>query len=254
LSSRIATVRDENRRPVSPMARLLHPIATRLPRASVNYIKYHFIGRLISRDLDALGVLWGTDKAVGHHSYTPHYARHLRASRRSVRTVLEIGIGGTQDPEGGGNSLYMWKNYFPRARVFGMDIHEKHLAGVSEVRAIRGDQSDPAQLRQVIATCSPIDLVIDDGSHIASHILTTFANVFPALAPGGWYVIEDLETAYQPEYGGGPPGSPGTAMSLVKSLLDDVNVGPLPVEAVHAYPGIVFIRKAPEREPGHRDR
>jgi hypothetical protein len=63
------------------------------------------------------------------------------------------------------------------------------------------------------------------------------------LEPGGWYVIEDLETQYMPAYGGGPPGASDTAVALTKSLLDDLNVGPRPVAAVHAYPGIVFIRK-----------
>jgi demethylmacrocin O-methyltransferase len=40
------------------------------------------------------------------------------------------------------------------------------------------------------------------------------------VSPGGLYVIEDLETAYDEDYGGGVPGTPGTAMSLLKELLD----------------------------------
>jgi hypothetical protein len=158
--------------------------------------------------------------------------------------VLEIGIGYRDDLTLGGNSLYMWKNYFPRASVYGLDIFEKRLVGVPGVVAFRGDQSDPAALQTVVESCAPFDLVIDDGSHIGLDIITAFGVLFPAVRPGGWYVIEDLETSYiQQPYGGGPAGTPHTGVALTKSLLDDVNVGPRAVASVHAYRGIVFIRR-----------
>ena len=40
-------------------------------------------------------------------------------------------------------------------------------------------------------------LEVDDGSHIASDIPASFKILFPAVRHGGWYVIEDLETAYR---------------------------------------------------------
>ncbi len=215
--------------------RPLHPIASLLPRSTVNLTKYQ-IGRLFASNLDALGVLWGTDKALGHHAYTPLYARHLGRARSSIRSVLEIGIGG-------GNSLYMWRNYFPRATVYGLDVLEARLVGVPGVVAFRGDQSDPAALERLLENCEAFDLIVDDGGHIGSHIITSFGALFPAVQPGGWYVIEDLEGAYSPDYGGGPAGTPDTAVALTKSLLDDLNIGPRAVAAIHAYQGIVFIRK-----------
>jgi hypothetical protein len=225
------------------LKRPLHPIANRLPRSVVNLAKYQ-IGRLLAWNLDALGVLWATDKARGQHGYTPLYARHLRRGRRSIHSVLEIGIGYGSDPKRGGNSLYMWKNYFPRAAVYGLDIFDKRLVGVPGVVALKGDQSDTVALRKLVEGRAPFDLVIDDGSHIASDVIASFGVLFPAVRPGGWYVIEDLETAYIEErYGGGPPGTPHTAVALTKSLLDDVNVGPRAISSVHAYRGIVFIRK-----------
>lgn len=59
------------------------------------------------------------------------------------------------------------------------------------------------------------------------------------------YVIEDMATAYNPHYGGGPPGHPGTSVALVKSLIDDVNIDPRVVAAVHVYEQIAFIEKPP---------
>jgi hypothetical protein len=227
------------------MPRSLERLTKRVPRATVNAVKYH-VGRAVSWNLDALGILWGTDKARGHHGYTPYYARHLCAHRWSVRCVLEIGIGADSDPQAGGNSLRMWRSYFPRATIYGVDIYEKELALAGEARIVtlQADQSDRKSLIRVAAACPPFDLVVDDGSHIGSHIVTSFDVLFSALKPGGFYVIEDLETAYLPSFGGGPPGTPGTAAALTKSLLDELNMSSRRVAAVHAYPGLVLIEKA----------
>ena len=222
--------------------RPFQPVAERLPRSAVNRAKW-YVSRPVAWNLDALAILWGTDKALGYHGYTSHYARHLRPRRRAVRCVLEIGIGGYEDATSGGNSLRMWRSYFPKATIYGLDIHQKRL-DEPRIVALQGDQSDAQSLLGAIAECPPFDLIVDDGSHIASHIVTSFNALFPTLNPGGVYVIEDLETAYWQEYGGGPPDTPGTAVALVKALLDDLNVGPRPVAAIHAYPNLAVIEKA----------
>jgi len=43
----------------------------------------------------------------------------------------------------------------------------------------------------------PIDLVIDDASHLLAPSLTTFNTVFPRLRPGGSYVLEDWGWAHR---------------------------------------------------------
>jgi hypothetical protein len=159
--------------------------------------------------------------------------------------VLEIGIGGYQDPVSGGNSLYMWRSYFRRATVYGVDIYEKRLDEYPGIVALRADQSDPRSLQRIIATCPVFDVIIDDGSHIGEHVVTSFTELFPALRPGGFYVIEDLESSYLPELGGGPVGAENTALALARSLLDDLHIGPRAVASIHVYPGIAFIEKAP---------
>jgi hypothetical protein len=221
-----------------PLTRLASPV----PRSAVNRIK-HGLGLALAPNLDALALLWGTDKAPGYHAYTRHYARHLRDRRRSVRCVLEIGIGEGSDPQAGGNSLRMWRNYFPYATIYGIDLHEKRFGSEARIATLKADQSDPRALRLAVNQCPPFDLVIDDGSHVGSHIITAFEVLFPKVRLGGYYAIEDLETSYLPAYDGGPPGTINTAAALAKSLLDDVNVGPRPIAAVHAYPGLVLIEK-----------
>lgn len=216
------------------LGRVLQGLAGRLPDGGRRALL-----RVVARDLDMLAMLWGTDKAPGRHGYTRHYARHLK--RRSVRCMLEIGIGGYEDPKSGGNSLRMWRSYFPKATIYGLDIHKK-LLDEPRIVALHGDQSDPQSLAAAVRNSPPFDLIVDDGSHLASDIVTSFEVLFPKLKPGGTYAIEDLHTAYLSDFGGGPPGTPDTAMALVKSILDDLNSGTRALAGVHAYPGLVLIQ------------
>ena len=194
--------------------------------------------------LDALGILWGTDKARGHHGYTTYYARHLRARRRSIRCVLEIGVGGYVDPHDGGNSLRMWRNYFPSATIYGLDLYEKRFADARRLITLQGDQSDPETLKHVVELCAPLDLVVDDGSHVRSDVIASFDALFPAVKPGGLYAVEDLVAVYPPSYGGSPKGGSESAAGLAKLLLDDLHLDQHPVAAVHAYPGLVLVERA----------
>ena len=40
------------------------------------------------------------------------------------------------------------------------------------------------------------DIIIDDGSHVPQHQITSLACLLPALNPGGLYIIENVETSY----------------------------------------------------------
>jgi hypothetical protein len=61
------------------------------------------------------------------------------------------------------------------------------------------DQNDARQLRDIIGTAfggRPLDLVVDDASHLVEPTRTTFNCLFPRLAPGGVYLIEDWAWAH----------------------------------------------------------
>ncbi|HWP37703.1 MAG TPA: class I SAM-dependent methyltransferase [Gemmatimonadales bacterium] len=171
-------------------------------------------------NLRRLAEIYGSDK--WQKPYPELYERHLGDRRRTVRTVLEIGIGGGPRPERGGASLLMWQRYFPRARIFGVDLYPKKVRG-PRITVLQGDQSDPVFLAALARTVGTPDVIIDDGSHQQAHIAASFTALFPILAPGGVYVIEDMHTAYLPEYGGGPPGHPGTAVSFASSSLTAIS-------------------------------
>jgi hypothetical protein len=152
-------------------------------------------------DLTGLAVRFGSDK-WGSHFYTPWYARHFAPLRDRPLTVIEIGVGGYEDTGAGGGSLRMWERYFRRALVYGVDLHAKPAVGGPRVRVLTGHQADPAFLRDLLSETGPPDLVIDDGSHISRDVIATFEALFPALGPGGLYVVEDLLTSYWPGWGG----------------------------------------------------
>jgi hypothetical protein len=209
-------------------------------------------------DLDALARYYGTDKgsqdfgiAVAHN-YTPIYQRHFGAHRKSVRSLLEIGVGGTSSVEGyetlaGGQSLHMWSRYFPNASILGIDVYDKAVSG-PRIHFERGDATDPLFLRRVIEQYGPFDIVIDDGSHIGREIIASFEVLWDAVRPGGFYVIEDLALAYHHDWEGGPPGTPGTAADLVKRLVDSTLLragDPFrpSVAAMHVYSEIAFLQR-----------
>jgi hypothetical protein len=174
--------------------------------------------------LTVLALLNGTDK-WRYHWYAQHYDRHFRPLRRKKLNLLEIGIGGYDDPNEGGGSLRMWKTFFSRSRIFGLDIADKSIHAEHRIRIVRGSQDDAALLIQLSTEAGGFDIVIDDGSHQNSHIVATFRILFPLLKNGGFYAIEDVQTSYWPAYGGDSINlsNPATAMGFFKSLTDSLN-------------------------------
>ncbi|HEV2376978.1 MAG TPA: hypothetical protein VGS19_33040 [Streptosporangiaceae bacterium] len=215
-------------------------------------------------DLGELAVRYGSDKWGLLHWFTPHYERFLGPLRDQPVRVLEIGIGGYKDPSAGGESLLMWKRYFPRGLVFGLDVFDKHGLDQPRITTLTGDQNDPGYLAGVAERYGPFDVVIDDGSHINEHILTSFQALLPHVRAGGVYVIEDLWTSYCPGFGGetGSAAGPSTSLGLLKSLVDAVHheewsadVGPAGqasalVTGVHIHHNIAFVEKGTNAEGG----
>lgn len=207
---------------------------------------------LVAHDITRLAQIYGTDK--GQTGFAALYGRRLADSRRRIRTVLEIGIGGAEKPNAGGGSLRMWKRYLPHAQIYGIDIHKKNIHE-PRITIFQGSQSDREFLEQVAARIGPIDLLIDDGSHIGDDIHVSFEALFPKVSPGGLYVIEDLHTSYWPKYCGGAPGLPGTGIALIKSLTDGMHHDAFQdelyqasyadehVASIHLHSRIAFIEK-----------
>lgn len=228
----------------------------------------HYYGRVRhGKDLSRLARLFGTDKDASHF-YTQHYHQHFRALRSKPINLLEIGIGGFDDPKQGGHSLRMWKAYFPHGRINGIDLYEKSSHEEERIRTFAGSQVDEAFLRRVIDEIGTPDIIIDDGSHRSEHVIASFKFLFPLLAPNGIYAVEDLQTSYWgvgSEKTGDWDGSsdlqaPHTSMNFLKSLVDCLNYEEFTQEAyqpsyfdrnivgVHFYHNLAFFQKGKNAE------
>ena len=220
----------------------------------------------MSSDLTALAKYFKTDK-WGTHRYTPHYQRHFERFRNQRVRVFEVGIGGDFKNRIAGASLRMWKHYFPKGQIVGLDIEDRFSVAEDRIKVYQGDQSDPAILHRINDECGPFDIIIDDGSHRVFHVLPTFEVLFPLLKDGGIYVIEDIQSSYWPEWGGSEDlNSTETSMALCKRLADGLNYEEFVDESyepsytdrnvvgVHFYHNLVLIEKGTNKEGTNKRR
>ncbi|MDP3920786.1 MAG: class I SAM-dependent methyltransferase [Candidatus Omnitrophota bacterium] len=147
-------------------------------------------------NLTEMGRRFHAEKADPTRQYfgkclTEIYEPYLTAFCGKPIKLLEIGVAR-------GKSLRMWAKYFPQAKIFGLDINpitRKYERG--RIRIIIGSQNDPNVLDGVSREAGTLDIIIDDGSHVNTHILQSFETLFPKLNSGGVYIIEALHCSYQ---------------------------------------------------------
>jgi demethylmacrocin O-methyltransferase len=224
-------------------------------------ITKNLLAVFISNNLTLLAKLYKTDK-TGSHWYTPHYMNHLRKYKNKKIKLLEIGVGGRENPNEGGNSLRMWKRFFHSGKIYGIDIYDKSKLQENRIKIYQGNQVDKEFLEKTTDEIGLLDIIIDDGSHLNEHIIETFKILFPKLKDGGVYVIEDLLTSYWEDYGGNSKNlnNPQTAMNYLKSLTDCLNYQEILDEnynesyfdkkiiTIHFYHNLVFIHKGDNNE------
>jgi hypothetical protein len=142
----------------------------------------------------------GTETSFGRgvpHCYAVDYHRLFAPFRGDEFRMLEIGLenasSATRQPTDA-PSLRIWREFFPRATIYGYDINDFSFFEQDRTITFQGDQASRADLERFIAEQDEpeLRLVIDDGSHASSHQQVSLASLFPHVEPGGLYVIEDL--------------------------------------------------------------
>jgi hypothetical protein len=211
------------------------------------YQSHHFRGlqhlayrAFFGSNLKALAFCYGTDKWTSHN-YVDVYRALFAPLRRKRLNILEIGVGGYDNPRSGGGSLRMWRTYFSRSRIFAIDIEDKSPHDERRIKTFRGSQDDERFLNDVADRIGRIDLIIDDGSHFCHHVIKSFEVLFPRLAPGGLYVVEDTQTSYWDRFGGSSTDleRPDTTMNYFRRLIDGVNAGEIRKVNAHYAPSAV---------------
>jgi hypothetical protein len=158
----------------------------------------------------------GIDKGSIHenHMYSEVYEKMLSKYIDGEPVMIEIGI---LDPRFPGGCLKFWDLIFPNMKYYGFDIIDcNHLkCNRDKITTVIGDQNSPEDLMEMINTydlSGNIDFIIDDGSHISEHIITSFKTLYPHIKKGGYYFIEDLHAGYAER---------DNTMSTINSIIDE---------------------------------
>ena len=224
----------------------------------VNYVEaYSVDARQAETPAGDLGQIFFAHEGRGVHKWVHFldlYDRHLSSFRQQPVRLLEIGVAR-------GGSLELWRKYLgPQATIFGIDVDPRCVDRVDPPNHVRiGSQDDPAFLRAVVEEMGGVDIIIDDGSHVAPHQKASFEILYPLLSNGGIYAVEDTHTAYWPgDYKGGY-GRKGTAIEMVKRMVDDlhgwwhqrphVHVPRDQIGGIHIYDSLFFIEKLDKHQP-----
>lgn len=151
--------------------------------------------------------------------------------------LLEIGVGN-------GRSMEMWRLFFPKAEIFGIDIEEICLEHEgNRVKIFIGDQANEEFLENTMFKVGGnLHIIIDDGGHTMNQQQTSFRTLFRHLPRGGVYVIEDLQTCYEDKYLDSLDRY--TTMNMIVDKIDAMHrLQDTGIEYISFYPQICFIGK-----------
>jgi len=102
-------------------------------------------------ELCDLAYKYGSDKCPQNkHHFTEWYYQEFISRREAVRKVVEIGIGELEIPNPMnckiGSSLYMWRDFFPNAMIYGVDIDPKLLIQDDRIQCFEYNQWKEADM------------------------------------------------------------------------------------------------------------
>jgi hypothetical protein len=169
-----------------------------------------------------------------------------------VRNMIEVGVFD------GGSAVFFWNLLKPR-KLCCIELKKTapYLKRYTDEQAISQqfavhlgvNQADKSQLQLILAedfASEPIDLVIDDASHLYAPSRATFEVLFPRLRNGAIYVLEDWKTnLLLPNYGGGEVPDHPPFHQLVYDILDLSMRFPEVIPAVKCFHNFVVIKRGP---------
>lgn len=151
--------------------------------------------------------------------YLTEYDRLFNDYRDKPVRLLEIGIQN-------GGSLDIWSKYFSNAAaLIGCDINPDCalLSYLDPCIGVVIGNANALEARERVFQRSPqFDIIIDDGSHLSSDIIKSFALYFPRVVEGGIFIAEDLHCSYWGKFEGGL-FDPYSSITFFKHLADVIN-------------------------------
>lgn len=147
-------------------------------------------------DLEYLFTYFGTDKGIW--GYTPAYESQLNHLRGKAVNVLEIGICGFRDIPNNvvGASLFAWRAYFGEgAKVYGLDNDGRFI--FNDQPQIETSLANAYDREELVTSLQAFgnhayDFICDDAVHDPENQMALLRMLWPALAVGGKYAIEEM--------------------------------------------------------------
>jgi precorrin-6B methylase 2 len=128
--------------------------------------------------------IYNTDKNT-YHSYVDQvYEDLFKDIRYSVKKLLEIGVDS-------GASLFMWREYFENAKIYGID--KKDCPTAHNRNRMQFLLEDAYNYEVVDKLPGDFDIIIDDGPHTLDTITFTIKEYLKKININGILVIEDLQ-------------------------------------------------------------
>ena len=127
------------------------------------------------------------------HNYERVYEQFFEPLKDKEINILEVGIYY-------GRSLQVWKEYFPKAQIYGIDTFQRIQP--NEIQALSEDNIHWTTCDSTSLNCTSIvsnafgqdtkfDIIIDDGLHTPEANAKTLKNFWPLLKRDGIYFVED---------------------------------------------------------------
>jgi hypothetical protein len=123
-----------------------------------------------------------SDKGTNHSYITDVYEELFAPFRQTAATILEIGAYD-------GGSLFMWKEYFTNATIYGIELEQR--VKIEDPRVIQIITSGylPETLNLIP---SELDIAIDDGPHSPESQIIFIDLYLKLIKPNGLLIIEDI--------------------------------------------------------------
>jgi len=189
----------------------------------------------LRESLHSIGTRFGTDKSY-NGTILSFYDQQLSKYRDQEINVLEIGVFF-------GASLRMWREYFPKAQVYGLDhftghqgngqvfpgarefwdkVHAKTPIELDRIHLIECDQSDRKSLThvkdQLMNSGIKFQFILDDASHLMKDQQQSLAVLWPLIVTGGAFFMEDWASSLDCRYRDVKPDFSNTTLTMMKSF------------------------------------
>lgn len=170
-----------------------------------------------------------------------------------AKNIVEIGMWD-------GGSLAILNEVFLPSKLVGIDFQahrgdsdyfKQYIVRHKLEKRVRTywgtDQGDVAKLDAILKSEfeEPLDLVMDDASHLYEPSKISFERIFPLLREGGLYIIEDWAWLHWPEFDRDPYFAGRTGLTqLVFEIVEMIgSARGTPPAVLTVFPGFVVIEK-----------